>query len=59
MSPTPQRSMTESLVALDRAHLVHPVVNWRGHEQRGATILHSGHGVWLRDVEGREVLDGF
>jgi adenosylmethionine-8-amino-7-oxononanoate aminotransferase len=59
MIPTAQRSVTESLVALDRAHLVHPVVNWRGHEERGATILHSGHGAWLRDVEGKEVLDGF
>ncbi len=49
----------ETLLALDRAHLVHPVANWRGHEQRGATILQSGHGVWLRDIEGREVLDGF
>jgi 4-aminobutyrate--pyruvate transaminase len=59
MNPAPQRSTTESLLALDRAHLVHPVVNWRGHEQRGATILHSGHGAWLRDVDGNEVLDGF
>jgi adenosylmethionine-8-amino-7-oxononanoate aminotransferase len=28
-------------------------------ERRGATILHSGHGAWLRDVDGKEVLDGF
>lgn len=59
MTSTRQPSMAESLVALDRAHLVHPVVNWRGHEQRGATILHSSHGAWLRDAEGRDVLDGF
>lgn len=59
MIPTPQLPLTESLLALDRAHLVHPVANWRGHEQRGATILHSGRGAWLRDIEGRDVLDGF
>jgi adenosylmethionine-8-amino-7-oxononanoate aminotransferase len=59
MIPTTQLSLKESLVALDRAHLVHPVANWRGHEQRGATVLRSGRGAWLTDVEGREVLDAF
>lgn len=59
MIPTAQLSLNESLVALDRAHLVHPVANWRGHERRGATVLHSGRGAWLRDAEGREVLDAF
>jgi len=54
-----QASVAESLVALDRAHLIHPVANWRGHEQRGATILHSGHGAWLRDESGKELLDAF
>jgi len=46
-------------VALDRAHLVHPVMNWRAHEQRGATVLQSGRGAWLRDADGRELLDAF
>jgi adenosylmethionine-8-amino-7-oxononanoate aminotransferase len=59
MMPTTQLSLNESLVALDRAHLVHPVANWRGHEQRGATVLQSGRGAWLRDLEGRELLDAF
>ena len=59
MTPTAQLSLNESLVALDRAHLVHPVANWRGHEQRGATVLQSGRGAWLRDAEGRELLDAF
>ena len=59
MIPTAHLSLNESLVALDRAHLVHPVANWRGHEQRGATVLKSGKGAWLRDAEGRELLDAF
>jgi adenosylmethionine-8-amino-7-oxononanoate aminotransferase len=54
-----QASVAESLVALDRAHLIHPVANWRGHEQRGATVLHSGRGAWLRDESGKELLDAF
>lgn len=48
-----------SLVALDRAHLIHPVVNFRTHEQRGVAILESGHGAYLRDAQGNELLDAF
>ena len=48
-----------SLLALDRAHLIHPVASWRGHEQRGATVLQSGRGAWLVDDSGKELLDAF
>lgn len=50
---------TSSLIALDRRHLVHPVTNFREHERKGATILESGHGAYLRDAEGNELLDAF
>jgi adenosylmethionine-8-amino-7-oxononanoate aminotransferase len=53
------RMAANSLVEHDRAHWIHPVVSWRDHEARGATILRSGNGVYLTDVEGRELLDGF
>src|SRR5688500_2245869 len=59
MISTAPLSLDSSLVALDRAHLIHPVANWRGHEQRGATVLRSGRGAWLRDAAGRELLDAF
>jgi len=49
----------DDLVNLDRRHLIHPVVGWRAHESRGATILESGNGVYLRDREGHELLDAF
>lgn len=48
-----------SLVELDRAHLVHPVVALKTHEQRGVTVLESGKGCFLTDSEGNELLDGF
>jgi adenosylmethionine-8-amino-7-oxononanoate aminotransferase len=48
-----------SLVELDRQHLIHPVSNPRAHESRGVTILESGNGAWLRDIDGRELLDAF
>jgi 4-aminobutyrate--pyruvate transaminase len=48
-----------SLQALDRAHLIHPVTSWRGHEARGVTVLESGDGCLLRDSQGHELLDVF
>lgn len=52
--------LANSLVELDRAHLIHPVASWRGHEAAGARILTSARGgSWVRDAEGRELLDGF
>src|SRR5881397_869251 len=47
------------LRSLDRAHLIHPVAPWRKHEQRGVTVLESGHGAWLKDAAGNELLDAF
>lgn len=52
-------SQNDKLVALDRAHLIHPVAPWRKHEKRGVTILESGKGAWLMDSEGNNLLDAF
>lgn len=51
--------IANSLVELDRQHLVHPVISYRRHEQRGATVLKSASGVRLTDAEGKQYLDGF
>ena len=56
-SSTP--SSSTSLLALDRQHLIHPVANFREHERKGATILASGRGAYLRDADGNELLDAF
>jgi adenosylmethionine-8-amino-7-oxononanoate aminotransferase len=48
-----------TLIALDRDHLIHPVTGFRAHERKGVTVLESGHGAFLRDVDGRELLDAF
>lgn len=50
---------SDSLVTLDRDHLIHPVVNYRVHEQRGVAVLESGQGAYLRDRNGHELLDAF
>lgn len=44
---------------LDRRHLIHPVTNFRAHERKGVTILQSGEGAWLHDIDGNRLLDAF
>ena len=51
--------LSNSLVELDRAHLIHPVTSYRGHEATGVRVLTSAKGATLRDSEGHELLDGF
>jgi len=48
-----------SLVEIDRDHLIHPVVSFRGHEKHGPRILESGDGMWLTDIDGRRMIDAF
>jgi adenosylmethionine-8-amino-7-oxononanoate aminotransferase len=50
---------TGPLSSLDRDHLIHPVSNFRAHEKKGVTVLQSGHGAYLRDASGNELLDAF
>ena len=57
--PSATPDLHDALVQLDRAHLVHPVAPWRRHEERGPMVLHAGRGVWLKDTQDRELLDGF
>jgi adenosylmethionine-8-amino-7-oxononanoate aminotransferase len=51
--------LKSALLDLDRDHLIHPVTGFRAHERKGVTILDSGRGAFLRDVDGRELLDAF
>ncbi|MBT9385109.1 aspartate aminotransferase family protein [Pseudooceanicola sp. CBS1P-1] len=51
--------LTNSLVELDRQHLVHPVSSFRGHEARGVRVLTGAQGATVTDSEGRQLLDGF
>ncbi|MGJ4993236.1 aspartate aminotransferase family protein [Bradyrhizobium sp. HKCCYLS3077] len=51
--------LPNSLVELDRAHLIHPVASYRGHEQAGVRVLKTGRGATVTDAAGRELIDGF
>ena len=51
--------LSNSLIELDRAHLVHPVASYRGHEKLGVRVLSSGSGARVTDMTGRHLIDGF
>jgi putrescine aminotransferase len=51
--------LSNSLIELDRAHLVHPVASYRGHEKAGVRVLASASGATVTDTTGRQLVDGF
>jgi adenosylmethionine-8-amino-7-oxononanoate aminotransferase len=51
--------LANSLLEMDRDHLVHSVTAPRVHEKRGVTVLQSGKGAYLTDMQGHTLLDGF
>ena len=50
---------TERLLALDLAHILHPVTNLHRHAKTGALILTKGQGTRVWDSTGKEYIDGF
>ena len=51
--------LSNSLIELDRAHLVHPVASYRSHEKMGVRVLASGSGATVTDASGHQMIDGF
>lgn len=50
---------TPALTDLDSKYLVHPVSNFRDHQEKGVKILTSGNGAWLTAADGNTYLDAF
>ncbi len=46
------------LASLDKRHLWHPFTQQTEWAEREPLIIKSGQGVWLRDANGRRLLDG-
>jgi putrescine aminotransferase len=44
---------------LDRAHLLHPITEFRTHEKKGPRVIVGGQGIRLQTADGRSVIDGF
>jgi adenosylmethionine-8-amino-7-oxononanoate aminotransferase len=51
--------LSNSLAELDRAHLIHPVMSWRGHEKTGVRVIASAKGAHVTDTTGHTLVDGF
>lgn len=51
--------LSNSLIELDRAHLIHPVASWRGHEKAGVRVIASAKGATVTDATGHQLIDGF
>ncbi|MDZ7907025.1 MAG: aspartate aminotransferase family protein [Gemmobacter sp.] len=51
--------LANSLIELDRAHLIHPVASWRGHEKAGVRMLTAAKGATVTDAQGQTLIDGF
>jgi putrescine---pyruvate transaminase len=51
--------LSNSLIELDRRHLIHPVSSYRGHEELGVRVLKSARGAIVTDMDGHDLIDGF
>ncbi|MFQ5666328.1 MAG: aspartate aminotransferase family protein [Candidatus Binatia bacterium] len=49
----------DNLARLDRAHVIHPINEFRKQERYGSKLFVGGHGVELVLADGRTVIDGF
>jgi len=47
----------ESLQSRDARAVVHGLTNLSLHATRGASVIQSGKGVWVRDIHGRDYLE--
>lgn len=44
--------------ARDAAALIHPLTNLKVHLEKGPVVIAEGHGVWVRDIHGKDYIEG-
>jgi adenosylmethionine-8-amino-7-oxononanoate aminotransferase len=49
----------DEILRLDRAHVIHPITEFRKQEKHGSKIFVGGRGIELKLADGRTVIDGF
>jgi 4-aminobutyrate---pyruvate transaminase len=54
----PLSDRPNSIEARDRRSLVHGLTNLKVHLERGPLVMESGQGVWVRDVHGKDYIEG-
>lgn len=50
-------SVKDSLAARDAAAVVHGLTNLSLHQQRGASVMQSGKGVWVKNIDGKDYIE--
>ncbi|MGI3163429.1 aspartate aminotransferase family protein [Pseudooceanicola sp. 200-1SW] len=50
--------ISNSLVAADIAHSMHPYTNMRAHEEQGPMVIARGEGIRVFDDKGKEYIEG-
>lgn len=48
----------QELIELDKAHLIHPITEFRKHAKEGPRLVTGGQGIRLETADGRRVIDG-
>ncbi|MFJ7726787.1 aspartate aminotransferase family protein [Neobacillus sp. NPDC097160] len=49
----------EHLIELDKKHFIHPTTSIKQQQTHGASFIFSeGNGIYLKDMDGRQVIDG-
>src|SRR5437870_4389866 len=56
---TQAMSDVDTLLRLDRAHVIHPITELRKQEKYGSKIFVGGKGIELQLADGRTLIDGF
>ena len=57
-SPTTGNKLKQELIELDKKHFIHPTSNMKQLQEDGpAFIFTEGDGIYLKDVEGRKLMD--
>ncbi|MGM8211458.1 aminotransferase family protein [Virgibacillus sp. W0430] len=58
MATVTNKSLKEELVELDKKHFIHPSSSMKQIEEQGpGFIFTEGEGIYLKDVEGRKLID--
>ena len=47
-----------NLEDIDRAHLIHPITEFRTHERKGPVVVSGGEGIRIHTTDGRTLIDG-
>ncbi|MEI3605773.1 aspartate aminotransferase family protein [Pseudogracilibacillus sp. SE30717A] len=58
MSITQKQNVVNELTELDKKHFIHPTSNMKQLQEDGPTFIFTeGDGIYLKDVEGRKLMD--